>query len=95
MICEAIKTFNADPIDYLPIEYVEECTNNFHDEAKLGEGGGGEVFLAKDKKNPGIQFVAKRIHNENIQDVKMDAFRRELEVYASSRRFDHHIYTLA
>jgi hypothetical protein len=75
-----LQNMSSNTNEKLPIEYVEECTNNFHAEAKLDKGGGGEVFLAKEKKYTDIQFVAKRIHNENNQNMKTNAFKTELEV---------------
>ncbi len=75
---EALSGLNAHQINDVPIEYVRECTNNFH--YKLGQGGGGEVFLATDKENPYIKYVAKRIQAVKIQEGKIDSFRRELEV---------------
>ena len=38
-------------------------------------------FLAVDSQvDPKIQYVAKRVHVDNVQAEKADTFRRELEV---------------
>ena len=64
----------------LPVEYVSYCTNNFESENQLGQGGSGDVFLAIDRDDPQIEYVAKRLPVEYLETQKADLFRRELEV---------------
>ena len=77
----AISKPTAALIEDIPIEYVQFCTRNFDAANHLGQGGAGEVFLAVDSQvDPMIQYVAKRVHVDNVQANKADMFRRELEV---------------
>ena len=77
----AISKPTAALIEDIPIEYVQFCTRNFDAANHLGQGGAGEVFLAVDSQvDPKIQYVAKRVHVDNVQANKANMFRRELEV---------------
>ena len=77
----AISKPTAALITDIPIEYVQFCTRNFDAANHLGQGGAGEVFLAVDSQvDPKIQYVAKRVHVDNVQANKANMFRRELEV---------------
>ena len=77
----AISKPTAALIEDIPIEYVQFCTRNFDAANHLGQGGAGDVFLAVDSDAyPKIQYVAKRVHVDNVQANKANMFRRELEV---------------
>ena len=77
----AISNSTAALITDIPIEYVQFCTRNFDAANHLGQGGAGDIFLAVDSQvDPKIQYVAKRVHVDNVQAEKADTFRRELEV---------------
>ena len=79
LIRKTISVAHATPIKDLPVEYVKHCTNNFSEDTKLGQGGSGTVFLAIDPDDRKINYVAKRIPVDDIED-NAALFRRELEV---------------
>ena len=78
LIRNALSMPDPPLLSDVPIEYVQDCTDNF---AKpLGQGGSGKVYLAVDKNYPETKFVVKKVDPNGIPL----SFRSEVEVYPSS-----------
>ena len=71
-----------DPVLF-PAAYLKECTDNFSESQKLGNGGFGAVFLANDAILQ-QKFVVKRPELNNPSDADMsgimESFKREIAV---------------
>jgi len=69
------QAFILDEPSRIPIEYIIYCTHNFSPSLRLGEGGSGQVFEAKDDALASNRFVVKRLNDDEAA-----SFRREKEV---------------